>query len=112
MSSSGRTRCSACTHRMPLTSRVAGGSAALADVVPEARRALLRDAARQDAVRGLVHPRHPRLVTGDLRELIEQARRPGRSVAPAQVIEVEAVRLIVLDEADVAFGLRDGLQVL
>ena len=62
-------------------------------------------------LRGLLHPCHPGLVAGDLRELIEEPRRAGRAVAPAQIEEVEAVGLIVLDEADVPFGPGDRLQI-
>ena len=65
--------------------RDAGGSAALADVVPEAGRALFGDAALQDGVRRSVHPGQPLLVASDLGELIPEARRAGRTVAPAQV---------------------------
>src|SRR5215471_7811874 len=82
--------------------RDAGVAAALPNVVPEARRPRLRDAALEDAVGRLADPRHPRTVAGHDRELIEEPRRARRSVAPAQVIELERVGLIARDETDVS----------
>src|SRR5262249_59202539 len=86
--------------------RDARGSAALAHVVPEALRALAGNAARQDPVGRAADPRHPRRIAGGRIQLVEEPRRARRTVAPAEGIEVEAVRLIVLDERVVDIGHR------
>src|SRR4051794_8982142 len=63
-------------------------AAALADVVPEAGRALLGDAAIECAAGGLCDPRHPGPIAGRDGELIEETRRAGRTVTPAEIVEV------------------------
>src|SRR5690349_2333212 len=70
----------------------ARGAAALADVVPESRSALLGDAALEERVCRAVHPRQPLLVAGRLGELIPESRCADGPVTPTEVVHVEAVR--------------------
>ena len=91
----------------------AGRAAADADVVPEARRRLLGDAARDDRARRLRRPVEPGAIAGRLPQPIPEPRRAGRTVAPAEIVEAAPglVGLVVEDQADVAVGPRDRLQV-
>ena len=65
----------------------AGRSAAGADVVPEARRRPIRDAAADDRARRLRRPLQPRAIPGGLPQPIPEPRGAGGAVAPPQVIQ-------------------------
>src|SRR5438477_7737305 len=83
----------------------------LTDVVPEARGALLGHAARLDRGRGASNHVMPALVGGCFAESIEEARETGRPMAPAQIEERLATRLVMENLEPVTIRVGDRLEI-
>ena len=81
-----------------------GAAAADAVVVPEPGGALVGNSAREDRVGRTLDPASPFVVARDLPEAEEESRGAGRAVAPAQVKEVLALRLVVEQQPFVGGG--------
>ena len=83
----------------------------MADVVPETRAPLWNTAAN-DALGKPTSVRRPRRITRYGAKPMEESRRPGRAVTPAQIEQFAPIRIVVEDATTIPIGWRrDRLQI-
>src|SRR5262245_58630029 len=92
--------------------RDAGRAATLADIVPESRRLLFRDATGHNSSCSALDPGHPIPITSNSIKPVKQSRSPDRAVTPSEIKEIFPVRFVMKNQANIAVSLRNVLKIL